>query len=958
MTFPSIPDRYWELTAPPLGALPARAWTGRSESDVDLNGQWQFRYSPTAERPAFGDWAAMTVPSHWGLSPEAEQYSTPIYTNVVYPIPVDPPRVPDANPTGHYRRTFTVPAGWDSGSVVLRFDGLESCGRVSVNGHDVGITSGSRLPIEFDITEALVPGGEQQLDVVVHQWSAGTYIEDQDMWWLPGIFRDVTLLHVPATDALSDVWLKCGFDPTTGVGTLRYTGTSAARIRVPELNIDIQASADGGDVLFSGPVEPWSADAPRLYHAEVSTDTAARTLRIGFRDVRIKRHQLLLNGRKVFIRGVNRHEWHPETGRTVNDETMLADVLEMKRNNINAVRTSHYPPHPHFLDLCDEYGLLVVDECDLETHGFDYNQDPRQPTIDPDWQSMLVDRAKRLVERDKNHASIIIWSLGNESVHGRNLNAMAAWIKDRDPSRPLMYEQDNDLEAVDIYSGMYWTLDQLKAIGTGTEPLLADPAKDVHRRTAPFMLIEYCHAMGNGPGDLLAYREVFEAYPRLHGGFIWEWIDHGIATTNAAGQPIYAYGGDFGEELHDGNFIADGLLFPDRTPSPALLDAKVVFAPIRLTLNGTELTVENKYALHGDKEIALKFAFTRAGAGDGSPDAGAVSGDVNLAVPALGESAVVDLAAILPNDYEALTVTAVLAADTPWAPAGHEIVFAQDVRVAAPESTPTAEFSAITFDDDGRPTAVGDVPITAFNPDFWRAPVDNDRHFATHTPEPKQRAAGLDRLHHALLRNEQTIEADKRLLAIRSAAAGSMSGLISRFTFTPVEGGTALSVFQSTHGDFPAELPMMGFTFAVPAAMANARWKGYGPGERYPDTGINTRFGHYSGTASSLATPYVFPQENGMRSGITWLELTDDAGHGLRLRAGDEQGLSIAVRPWTSAELDAAKHHGELVPGDHVWVTVSLAQRGMGSNACGPELAEEWKLNGGPVRASMILEAI
>ncbi|MFI5085786.1 MAG: glycoside hydrolase family 2 TIM barrel-domain containing protein, partial [Actinomycetales bacterium] len=799
MSFPSIPDRYWERISAPLGALPARAWTGRTEADLDLNGSWLFRFSPTAQHPVYGDWAAMDVPSHWSLDGRAADYSLPIYTNVNYAIPLDPPRVPDRNPTGHYRRMFRVPGSFAGGAAVLRFDGVESCARVSVNGHDVGITSGSRLPVEFDISAALIPDGEQQLDVVVHQWSAGTYLEDQDMWYLPGIFRDVTLVHRP-DGGLPDVWLRCGYDPATGTGTVDYEGSAPARVQVPELGIDFTAAGPGTAAVpdnaatrtdapgtaaaqagpaapsWSGPVEPWSADVPRLYLATVGNGAQTRTLKIGFRKVEIRDGRILLNGREIFIRGVNRHEWHPETGRALAPESMLADVLAMKRHNINAVRTSHYPPNPHFLDLCDEYGLLVVDECDLETHGFGYDQDPRQPTIDPDWTEMIVDRARRTVERDKNHPSIIIWSLGNESVHGPNLNAMADWIRTRDAGRPLMYEQDNALEAVDIYSGMYWTLDALRAIGEGTEEALEDPVMDAHRRGAPFLLIEYCHAMGNGPGDLSDYRAVFEKYPRLHGGFIWEWIDHGIATTNSSGQRIYAYGGDFGEELHDGNFIADGLLFPDRTPSPALLDVKQVFSPVQLVLEGNRLSVHNKYAERGDVQLELLWS------ADGP--SGPVSGTLGRAVPALGGRADVVLEDA-GTHYEILTVRAVLAEDTPWAPAGHEVTFAQDVRVVPTAVRPAAGFTDATFDADGRPASVGAVALADFNPSFWRAPVDNERTFASDSRETEMRALGMHRLQHAVRPEGKSRPKGQPLpdgqagfvLAIRSAPAASKAAM-------------------------------------------------------------------------------------------------------------------------------------------------------------------------------------
>ncbi len=356
------------------------------------------------------------------------------------------------------------------------------------------------------------------------------------MWWLSGIFRDVTLIARPA-GSVDDYFVHADFDHATGAGTLRVDTDVPARLSVPELGI-VDSPAEGPhDLPF---VEPWSAEAPRLYDAALSAGGENIALRIGFRTVAIHDGRLTVNGKRILIRGVNRHEWNPDRGRAVTADDMLRDVLLMKQHNINAVRTSHYPPHPDFLALCDEYGLYVIDECDYETHGFTMVGWRRNPSDDPTWRPALLDRMQRTVERDKNHPSIIMWSLGNEAGAGRNLAAMSEWVHGRDPSRPVHYEGDPDSGHVDVYSRMYATHDEVDAIGRYAEPVTSDPALDAHRRSLPFVLCEYAHAMGNGPGGLLEYQQLFEKYPRCQGGFVWEWIDHGIRQRTVDGREFFA----------------------------------------------------------------------------------------------------------------------------------------------------------------------------------------------------------------------------------------------------------------------------------------------------------------------------------------------------------------------------------------------------------------------------------
>ncbi|MCF6526219.1 glycoside hydrolase family 2 TIM barrel-domain containing protein, partial [Streptomyces sp. JJ36] len=668
---------YYEDVAPGHGTLAPRAWYADSDARrLSLNGTWAFRLAP---RPPDGDeeftrpdfdpsaapgWTTLTVPGHWVL----QGHGAPAYTNTRYPFPVDPPRVPDENPTGDHRRVFDLPADWPAeGGAVLRFEGVDSCARVWLNGRPLGDFQGSRLPHEFGAGPLLRPRGNV-LAVRVHQWSAGSYLEDQDMWWLPGVFRDVTLLHRPP-GAVRDFSVHAGYDHRDGQGTLRVDSEPAGRITVPELGVD----AATGETLRL-PVEPWTAETPRLYAARLRTPGETVSFRIGFRTVAVVDGVLRANGRRLLFRGVNRHEFHPDTGRTLDLATMRRDVELMKQHNVNAVRTSHYPPHPAFLDLCDELGLWVVDECDLETHGFSALGWRDNPVDDDRWTPALLDRARRMVERDKNHPSVIAWSLGNECGAGAGLSAMARWIRDRDPSRVLHYEGDHAYPDSALHSLMYpphAEVEELGRAGTGAGK--------------PVVLCEYAHAMGNGPGGLTEYQRLFETYERCQGGFVWEWIDHGLRHRDGSGRTSFRYGGDFGEEVHDGNFCCDGLLFPDRTPSPGLTEFKKVVEPVRLTDGSPRPAREGGGAgpqrvritnLHTFADLSA-LSFTWSYAVEGEPVAGGT-----LDVPAVepGASAAVPLP---PVPAEAgpgeawWTVRAVLGAGTPWAPAGHEVAWAQ-----------------------------------------------------------------------------------------------------------------------------------------------------------------------------------------------------------------------------------------------------------------------------------------
>jgi len=942
---------YVEDPAPGYGSLPPRAAFTSDAPSLSLTGTWRFRLSPSlaaapdgVEADDFDDsaWDELPVPSLWQL----HGHGRPAYTNVHYPFPVDPPHVPSDNPTGDHRLRFDLPHAWPAGPALLRFDGIDSCGRIWLNGTELGVTKGSRLPSEFEVGPLLRPSGNV-LVVRVHQWSAGSYLEDQDMWWLSGIFRAVTLLSRPP-GGIGDFWVRADYDHTTGLGTVRVETATDVVLDIPALGVAGHPAAEPLEL----PVEPWSAESPRLYAGTLSTVAERVPVRIGFRTVSVEDGQLKVNGRRLLLRGVNRHEHDPRTGRVVSPETALADVLLMKRHNVNAVRTSHYPPDPAFLELCDEYGLWVIDECDLETHGFLFVNWRGNPSDDPAWGPALLDRMRRMVERDKNHPSVILWSLGNESGTGRNLAAMAAWAHERDPSRPLHYEGDWNCTYTDVYSRMYHPHADVDEIGRGVEPPPEDATADAHRRTLPFVQCEYAHAMGNGPGGLSEYQDLFERYPRCAGGFVWEWIDHGIPRPDTND---YAYGGDFGEPLHDGHFIADGLVFPDRTPSPGLVEFKKVVEPVRITVDTDAVHVANHYDAVDTGHLRYEWSVSSDGV---LVDFGAL----DVPVLAAGESADVPLPALPDAEGETwLTVRAVLAEATAWAPAGHEIAWGQAALHAPARPFPQASAQPAdgrlgpgTFDGAGRLVAIGGLAVDGPRLDLWRAPTDNDEGFHGPPVADGWRAIGLHRLRHRLL----SVATGATWLTVTTRVGAAATDLAFETVYHWVADGDRLGLTVDVQpvGDWYGVLPRVGVRMAVPATLGQVAWFGTGPGESYPDSRRAARVGRFALDVDRWSTRYVFPQENGHRSDVRWAQLTGNDGSGLRIDGDPVFGLT--VRRWTSEDLTAARHDGELHAGDQVWLNLDAAQQGLGSASCGPGVLPEHQLRPGPVTLRLALSAI
>ena len=954
---------------------------GNSPRVLSLNGDWRFRLFLTVlEAPdslmgqelVDSDWDLLSVPSCWQM----HGYGKPAYTNIIYPIPLDPPRVPTENPTGCYRRTFSIPADWQSRTTVLRFEGVDSVFTVWVNGKEVGAAKGSRLPSEFDITEFMT-AGENLLAVRVHQWSDATYLEDQDMWWLSGIFRDVSLLSRPAA-RLADLFVHTAYDPATGIGSLKVD------VSLTEGGSSLALFEDGiSEPIWSGEgpisaVKPWSAEIPNLYTLLVTvkdglgTTSEATSIRVGFRTVEMRGGLLLVNGVAVKLKGVNRHEHHPDLGRTVPYEAARQDAILMKRHNVNAVRTSHYPPHPQFLDICDDIGLYVIDECDFEAHGFDSHPDIN-PSLDPRYTSACVDRMVRMVERDKNHPSIIMWSLGNEAVCGCNHKAMSDWAKARD-SRPIHYERDQTTEIVDIFSQMYASIDDLEKIGRYEDTLEDAPDLLAARMKKPYILCEYAHAMGNGPGSLREYWETIYEYPRLQGAFVWEWLDHGIRQFTSEGVEYFAYGGDFGEPVHDSNFVIDGLLFPDRTPSPALTQLKKILEPFEITGEAGKIQLLSRLDFAGTENLEAVWELLR----DGKV---VDSGELSLPYIPARAAEEIDLPVEYPMEPGEwlLEVSLKLKEDNDWAEAGYELAWGQIALAGRPLPAVAPEPTLVEIHHNGLSTTVSGAsfaltfskvtgelvswtnsgqPVILAGPklDLWRAPTDND--FGWQAVGKKWREQRLDRLTHRFdgLSVEQLDENSVEVtVKTRVAPPVDPWGFYCTYTYRITGDGAAdLTVDVVPHLSVPSVLPRVGVSLRLPGSLEQSQWYGLGPGEAYVDTHEAQRLRVWEAPIDSLRTNYIRPQESGNRMDVRWAIFTAADGTGIRVEG--HPTFMFSAERFTTDDIDKASHTYDLIPRDFVTLRLDHRHHGIGSNSCGPAPLEKYELHSGPFRFGLALK--
>ncbi len=993
---------------PAPGSLPPASTLDTDARVLSLDGQWRFRWAPSAgaaeggiEHPDFDDsgWGTIAVPSSFTMpvhdATVGGQHGAPAYTNVKYPFPVDPPFPPDANPVGDHRLHFaleTVPT-----RAHLRFEGVEGAGDVWLNGTFVGSTRGSRLPTVFDVSDLLA--ADNVLVVRVHTYSAASYLEDQDEWWNPGIIRSVTLRERPER-AVDDVHAVAAWGHAGATLRVAVKADTEVAIEIVELGLTVTP----GIAVAVPDARPWSAEDPQLYTLRVSTRGAGESgetvqVRIGFRSIAIVDGVFTVNGAPVQLRGVNRHEHHPDFGRAVPRETLELDLHLMRRSAINAIRTAHYPPHPDLLDLADELGFWVIDECDLETHGFGNVGWRRNPTDDADWEAALRDRAARMVERDKNHASIIMWSLGNEAGTGRNLAAMAAELRERDGTRPLHYEGDQASRDVDVWSRMYAPHAEVEAIGRGDEPALADSpfistgsdgtvgdlaALDARRRAMPFVLCEYVHAMGTGPGGMTEYQELFDRYPRLMGGFVWEWLEHGIhralpASDGHSGGVGTFYGGDFGEPVHDGNFVIDGLVAADRTPRAQLADLAAVFAPVVLEVDAEAGVLRLRSRLDHTDTSRYQLSW-RVASASSSVDADGLDADgvtqgragvfAHQPVPPRGIAEIPlppPLLAHVRTPGVVVTVEASELDDAVAGMAGWVVARAQVVTVAPEQVRPAGLPAAGILSSEqhsldelhldsatGAVTAIGDQPIEAWRLELWRAPIDNDFGIGWDQPDSRPNAErwaalGLDRLVSRLV--SLTRQPDRVEVVTRIGAAATDAGVTAHWTWTIEGGGFALALEVVPDGEVPAEWARVGVSFALPGRAEHVRWFGHGPGPAYPDTGQAAHVGWFARNLDGMLERTVRPQESGARAAVRWARLDLSAGRGLELTARD--GVALTVRPWSTETL-AATTHDHLLHGDgRTHVVLDLAQHGVGTGACGPGVLPAYQLHARTVRGSI-----
>jgi len=962
-----------------------------------LNGMWKFNlFSMPSEAPAdfyeesfdITGWSDIAVPSNWQM----EGYGHPHYTNVIYPFPVDPPKVPTENPTGLYRRDFNIPEDWDGYGIFLRFEGVDSVFSVWVNGMEVGLSKGSRIPSEFDITP-MVRKGDNVLAVKVLQWSEASYIEDQDMWWLSGIFRDVYLLARPKT-YVSDFFIKTLLDDEYKDAVLELEGSVAGISdkkgsvvefclkdetgqMVASCAYDCKSENGSQNAMFKAKVkvvnpQKWSAESPYLYTLIITLKGLDGSIfeviaqKTGFRSIELKNGLFLVNGVAIKFKGVNRHEHHPDLGRTIPYDTMLADVLLMKRHNINAVRTSHYPDDPKFYDLCDTYGLYVIDEADLECHGFAIIGDWDRLSNDPLWENAYIDRVLRMVHRDKNHPCVLMWSLGNESGFGENHRSMAKAARVVDPTRLIHYEGETRLifeehnrepEVADIFSTMYTSVDTMIELGK------------IKKLSKPHILCEYAHAMGNGPGNLKEYWDAFYEYDRLQGGFVWEWIDHGIRKKTPDGSEYFAYGGDFGDEPNDGNFVIDGLVFPDRTPSPGLIEYKKVLEPIRVNaidvLSG-KISITNRYDFISLDHINISWNVASHGKI-------LQSGTISMPCIKPKEDREINIPFILTqecgnSDECYLNIDFLLAQDTIWAKVGHTLAWTQfkiPYEKSVKKTMSEKSISPLScFENHNKITVIGrdfeigfdkvygrlcslnfnGLNILLKGPvlNFWRAPTDNDVHEAA-----GWRRKGVDKLRHRIDSVSWEIMPDSKSVKIncltRIAPPILSWGIVCNYAYT-ISGDGSIIIDVSGHpeGDAPETLPRIGLNLVLPNRFDQVEWFGRGPGESYPDSKMANRFGLYSAGVNDLYTPYIRPQENGSRCDVRWASFTDLRGMGL-LSAGFPQ-FDFSALKFSIEDLDKATHRHILKPRDEVYINLDHAQHGLGSASCGPGQLPEYSL--------------
>lgn len=970
----------------------------------DLNGVWKFSWvAKPADRPMdfykidydVSDWDDIEVPNSWQL----QGYGQPIYTNVQEPfVDPDPPRPPrDNNPVGSYRRSFKISDEWREGEIFVHFDGVKSAFFVWVNGKKVGYSQGSMTPAEFNITQ-YVKKGLNTISVQVFRWSDAAYIEDQDFWRLSGIYRDVYLMHVPETH-IRHYKAIAGLKSDYATGRLdlsshvkNYSRESRALTlqgqlfddsenivaEFPQIELSLAAGEEKelNNSIELTQVRKWSAEIPNLYTLVLtladSNNEAIEYIstRVGFRSVELRDGQMLVNGEAIIIKGVNRHEHDPIKGRTVSEESMIADIKLMKQFNVNAVRTSHYPNHPRWYELCDEFGLYLYDEANLESHAF-----WSKFTLDPTWEKAFLERAQRMVLRDINHPSIIVWSLGNEAGYGPNHDVMADWIRAYDPSRLIHYEGKEPgygplPNHYDIIANMYPSVELMIKLHD------ENPER-------PVILCEYSHAMGNSNGNIFKYWDAIYKYPRIQGAFIWDWVDQGLLRTDENGS-YYVYGGDFGEVLHDGNFCINGVVSPDRQPHPGLYEIKYHMQNVKVSWDGKDpnkFMIENRHFFQNLDHLAGEWELLE----DGVSVAGGTLGTLNISP---GGTEALELPVFTKSrkkrsDHEyAVNFRFKLKAATPWAPEGHIVAndqfLIQEHAQLLSNSISSSSFSHLKIDQTEKLLTVGagscrfgfdleagvfrsiqvnnnEMLSAPFSHNIWRAPTDNDEGGDASSFAQRWLNAG----YHDLKREVVSVKVDKRIrqalkIRVQERYPAQTGDITTRITYTIFGNGDLHVDTQTDISPLLPVLPKIGMSFKMPENYANIRWYGRGPHESYVDRKQGAPLGIYHGSVADQYHAYVRPQENGNKTDVRWGVVYNPQGQGVIVYG--MHSIDFSAHHYTLENLTQATHTYQIQNSGPVTVNIDQKLMGLGGDdSWNPRTHDEYLIHPNTYNYSFIL---
>jgi evolved beta-galactosidase subunit alpha len=945
----------------------------------NLNGVWKFmfldapEYSPEGFFNSDFDVTKMddiTVPGNWQL----QGYGKMHYSDLWYNFPINPPYVPTENPTGIYKRTFFVEESYRDKKIIIRFCGVDSAYHLWINGKEVGYSKVARNESEFDITDIIRVGEENDVTVRVYQWSDGTYLEDQDMWWESGIFRDVELIGVPK-DGINDYKVIADLDDEYKNGIFKV---EAFLRTTKEVNVTFELVDAGENTVFTktvvakegkacideviADVNHWTAETPYLYKLFMTVEDDGQIVEVipqnvGFRNIRLNGETFLVNGVAIKFKGVNRHDYSPQNGRVVSREEIEKDIILMKQFNINAIRTSHYPNSYYLYDLCDEYGMYLIAETDLECHGFELTGDYKWITDDPSWELAYVSRMTRMIERDKNHPAIIFWSLGNESAFGCNFRKMTDVAHEMDPTRLVHYEGDFDVESADVYSTMYTWIENPK------KPYLM---KDIIEKSKkPHVHCEYCHAMGNGPGNLKDYQDLVYAHDKLQGGFVWEWFDHGIESFTESGEKYYRYGGDFGDDPSNKDFCIDGLIMPDRTPSPGLYEYKKVIEPITTTAVDIQKGIINLLSRYDFANLDRFNLVYKVMEDDVILQTGF------MAVPSIEARANKDI--ILPYDLSAIKVkpgahyyvniSYQLREDTSYASSGHELATAQfelplykEGIVVRPEGILNVEKEHTTLHVKGANFSLDfnlvngnlmnivrdGMQVLSKGPrlTLWRAPISNDMEII----DKLKKVYFLHLEHEVVMNIDYHMEGNILKVEVDTINSTTNSAwhFKTKYVYTVCPSGDILIDVEGTPSGrvdlAPDMLPRIGVSMHLDKSMEHVRYFGMGPGENYADSKEAAQMGLYANTVDGLFTNYVIPQENGNHMGCKWVSMTNDRGMGLL--ASTEGDFNFSASWYEDKDLDDAKHTCDLVKRDYIVFNVDYKQNALGTNSCG-----QWQLD-------------